>query len=79
MNFKVHNADFQFTIEFQQVNGEYFLESFTATKDNVHFACFIQLDGVDTGEEVVEFCCSPLGCTSGGCRGFQTQSESASA
>jgi hypothetical protein len=68
MNFKVHNAEFQFTIEFDEVNGEYFLESFTAKRGNVDFTCFIQLDET-VGDAVVDFCCSPVGCTSGGCRG----------
>lgn len=67
MNFKIHNASFNFTIEFEQVGNEYFLESFTATRGNDNFTCFIQLDQA-VGDEVVDFCCSPVGCTSGGCR-----------
>ena len=75
MNFIIDNADFVFTLETQLVNGHYVLTSFTATADNVEFDCFIQL--MSPGEVAVEFCCSPLGCTSGPCRADQIKAQSA--
>ena len=67
MNFVINNEDFVFTIEFQQEGGQNVLTSFTATKDEVEYNCSIQLDAVGSLTESM-FCCTPLGCTSGGCQ-----------
>ena len=69
MNFIVENAGFVFTLETQQVNGNNVLTAFTATGNSVTFDCYIQLTAV--GEIETEFCCGPLGCTSGPCRSDQ--------
>lgn len=66
MNFVINGADFVFTIEFQQQGGQNVLTSFTATADKVNYTCKIQLDEVSSLTETM-FCCTPLGCTSGGC------------
>ena len=76
MNFIIDNAEFEFSLQTQEVNGHNVLTAFTATADNVTFNCFIQL--VAPGEVATEFCCSPLGCTSGPCRSDQIKAQSAS-
>jgi len=74
MNFIINNADFVFTLETQLINGQNVLTSFTCTGDQVAYDCLIQL----VGEGGTEFCCSPLGCTSGPCRAEQIKAQSAS-
>ncbi len=76
MNFNIENADFLFTLETQQMNGNNVLTSFTATADSVTYNCYIQL--VAVGEVETEFCCGPLGCTAGPCRSDQIKAQSAS-
>jgi hypothetical protein len=75
MNFIIDNANFVFNLQTQEVNGQNVLTSFTATSNGVEFNCYIQL--VSEGEVETEFCCSPLGCTSGPCR-TQEQIKAAS-
>ena len=60
MNFKIDGEDCVFTLI---VDSQGNLTDFTATKENTTCTCSIQL----TAENGGRTCCTPAGCTAGGC------------
>ena len=65
MTFTISGEPFLFTL----VVDDGVLTSFTATDNGTTFDCFIQLEAQGLVEGM--FCCTPTGCTSGGCSSAQ--------
>ena len=61
MNFTINGEEWIFTL---LVDSQGNLTDFTATKDGTTCTCSIQLVAEGTGGRT---CCTPAGCTAGGC------------
>jgi hypothetical protein len=67
MTFTIDGATFTFTLEVDQSNQ---LTSFTATKAGAPYVCSIYCQ--PNLDDMEAECCTPNGCTQGGCGGAGT-------